>query len=167
MLKVIYSLRQLDFYSLIRVHEQSILHDGMLNYPGESSEQQRIIAEQEFYNYLRSFFFEEKSFYALWIEDGQYMSAARLQPYRDGFLLTGLETMPDVRGKGYAGMLLASVKEFLKFTGVTNIYSRVEKKNSFSLSAHKTAGFEVISESARYLDGSVTSNAYTLCLNLQ
>ena len=164
MLKIVYSTKELDYYGLTRVYEQSIRQDGAVYYPSLSNEEQRIRAEQDFYNYLNIFFSDGKSFCALWCDEGGYISAMRLEPYRDGLLISGLETLPEVRGKGYAGKLLQATMRYLKDIGVEKVYSHVDKRNIPSLSVHKKAGFSIISDFARYLDGSVSHRSYTLCL---
>ena len=103
-------------------------------------------AEQEFRDYLREDFFRQRdAFYAVWIESGKYVSAVRLEPYKDG--------------NGYAKKLLSSVLDYL---GQNAVYSHVSKRNEASLRTHFACGFEVYSDHAVYVDGSVTSRAYTL-----
>ena len=117
-------------------------------------------AEREFCDYLREDFFRQKgAFYAVWSEQGRYVSALRLEPFKDGWLLEALETLPDHRGKGYAKKLLSSVLDYL---GQNVVYSHVSKRNEASLRTHFACGFEVYSDHAVYVDGSVTSRAYTL-----
>lgn len=164
MLKIVKSTRELDFYKLTRVYEQSIRNDGALFYPSLSPERQIICAEQDFYNYLNVFFSDNISFCALWHEDENYMSAMRMEPYRDGFLISGLETLPEARGRGYACKLLRTTVNYLINNGSSRVYSHVDKRNIPSLSVHKKAGFCIISDCARYVDGSVTHQSYTLCL---
>ena len=98
--------------------------------------------------------------YAIWEAEGRYVSALRLEPYRDGLLLEALETAPDQRRKGYGRRLILSVLE--QFPGV-KIYSHVHKRNLPSLAIHEKCGFRRISEQAVYIDGSVNSRACTLC----
>ena len=118
------------------------------------------LAEQDFFDYLESCFFKaEGSVYAIYELEGNYVSALRFEPYKDGFLISALETKPSERGKGYACFLLTEVASHID----GKIYSHVSKKNAASLAVHKKCGFSVISDLARYLDGSVNSRAYTLC----
>ena len=118
-------------------------------------------AEQEFCDYLRDDFFRQKdAFYAVWIESGKYVSAVRLEPYKDGWLLQALETAPEHRGRGYARVLVSSVLDHLCRQ---KVYSHVSKGNLASLRTHYACGFEVYFDHAVYLDGSVSHRAFTLC----
>ena len=47
-----------------------------------------------------------------------------------------------------------------------NMYSHIDKKNIPSFELHKNCGFRLISDSARYIDGTVTQNSYTMCYDL-
>ena len=91
----------------------------------------------------------------------RYVSAARLEPYRDGLLLEALETAPELRGRGYAAALLRNMLESAPGTGP--VYSHVDKKNAASLAVHRACGFRRILEHAVYADGSVLASACTLC----
>ncbi len=107
--------------------------------------------------YLRhEFFLLEGTALAIWEENGTYVSALRLEPWEDGYLICGLETRKDQRGKGYATRLLMAVP------AVKPHYAHVAKTNGASLTAHKKAGFVVVKDTARYLDGSVDRKSYTL-----
>ncbi len=111
-------------------------------------------------NYLRrEFFLEEDTALAIWVEDGEYVSALRLEPYEDGFLICALETREDCRNRGYALALLQAVgREVSK-----SLYAHVSKTNEASLAVHQKAGFHIIKDTARYLDGSADSKCCTLC----
>jgi GNAT superfamily N-acetyltransferase len=118
-------------------------------------------AEEEHRAYLQEVFFRTPgAVLALWEEAGKYVSALRLEPYRDGLLLEALETAPAERRKGYAGKLIQAVQE--RFAQ-EKIYSHVSKRNIPSLRTHEVCGFRRIAENAVYADGSVTSRSCTLC----
>ncbi len=118
-----------------------------------------LTLRQDFYTYLRhEFFTQPGAMLAVWKAQGIYVSALRLEPYRDGLLLTGLETHPEHRGRGYAQELLGAV---LSREG--KVYSHVDKRNLISLHVHQKAGFQIISDTAVYLDGSADSKCWTLC----
>lgn len=117
--------------------------------------------------YLREDFFRQTgAFYAVWIEEFVYKAAARFCPYKDGFLLHSLETAPNDRRKGYAYLLMMQVLEHLRACGCEMVYSHVEKRNKSSLLLHNKCGFEIISDSATYLDGTVTQYSNTLRIYL-
>ena len=116
--------------------------------------------EQEFYQYLRECFFQmPDAVYAIWVENNKYVSALRLESYKDGLLLNALETAPQCRNQGYACKLLGAVQTC--FAG-KKLYSHVGKENAPSLAVHEKCGFRKISDSAAYIDGSVDSKAVTL-----
>ena len=145
MLYMARSLGELNFSQLMEVYIEGT--QGLLQ------------AEQDFYQYLREVFFATPDdVYAIWQENGRYVSALRLEPYKDGLLLAALETAPEHRRKGYAEALIRSI---LPDSG--KVYSHVHKRNRPSLRLHEKCGFRRISETAAYLDGSVNDRCCTLC----
>ncbi len=114
---------------------------------------------QEQYDYLRDCFFRlPGAALCLWLEGDKPVSALRLEPYRDGLLLTALETAPYCRNQGYARALVRAVLEQWKGT---KLYSHIDRKNLASRSVHKHCGFRKIADNAVYLDGSVSARADT------
>jgi len=144
MLKLIYSMPELDTEQLLAVYKEQGWE------------------EKEILSYLREVFFRQSgAFYAVWIEDRKYKSAVRFGPYRDGLLLHSLETAPDERRKGYAKQLVTESLRYLHTTEYKVVYSHIDKRNKASLVLHKKCGFRIVSDSATYLDGTVTQNACT------
>lgn len=144
----------------MEVYAQGNLENGQANWPEESEMRQIALAEQGFYQYLQQVFFRTPGArYLIWDENGHYVSALRLEPYRDGLLLEALETAPRHRQKGYAVKLMAAA---LQYAGNVRIYSHVGKKNTASLRTHEKCGFHVISDYAVYADGSVDERCFTL-----
>ena len=161
MLKIAEKLNELDFGQLMAVYEEGNLENGAELWPELSQGQQILRAEQDFYQYLRECFFAtEGAIYALWVIDGQYVSALRLEPYQDGLLLEALETAPEHRHKGYASKLIRAV---LEWVGNQKVYSHVSKRNAASLRTHEKSGFHRILEHAVYADGSVLTSSCTFC----
>ena len=159
MLEIIRNMRDLNFSALKNVYSANEEILGKHN----ASPQERIDAEQAFYQYLREVFFRDpRSLYAVWNCDGRYAAALRVEPYRDGLLITALETAPTLRERGYASALLAAI---LRSAEDQKIYAHIAKGNRASLRVHEKCGFVVISDSAVMLDGSFTSAYYTLCNN--
>lgn len=155
------SMREISFGSLMEVYRESCRENGREFWPRETPERQLALAERDYYGYLtESFFTTEGAVYAIRQTEGRYVSALRLEPYRDGLLLEALETAPDCRRRGYAGMLIRAVLE--QFAG-TKIYSHVGKGNAPSLRTHEACGFQRILEYAVYIDGSVNDRCCTLC----
>ncbi len=153
MLYVANSLKELDFRALMDIYEEGNAEKGDI-----------LQAEQDFYQYLReTFFVIPNAYYCLWQECGKFLSALRLEPYKDGLLLEALETHPMHRRMGYATKLMQAA---LRHVEQGKIYSHVHKDNVASLKTHEKCGFQIISDVARYIDGSVNDQSYTLCVVL-
>ena len=149
MLKLIYSMAELDSEQLLAVYKEQNWN------------------EYEILSYLRENFFRQPgAFYAVWEENATYRAAVRFGPYKDGLLLHSLETAPKERKKGYAYQLVSQVLDYLRSMGHKVVYSHVNKRNKPSLMLHKKCGFEIISDSATYLDGTVTQYSNTLRIYL-
>ena len=160
MLKIAEKLNDLSFGKLMEVYIEGNLENGQELWPEEPEARQIALAEQEFYNYLQQVFFRTPGArYLIWEEAGHYVSALRLEPYRDGLLLEALETAPDKRKKGYAAQL---VQATLEYAGNVKIYSHVGKYNTVSLRTHEKCGFTRIHDYAVYADGSVNERSYTM-----
>ena len=145
MLKLIYTMAELDTDQLLGIYKE---HNW---------------DERDFLSYLREDFFCQKdAVYAVWVDNSEYKSAVRLERCRDGMLLHSLETAPKERKKGYAYSLLIHFLDCLRAADCKIIYSHIDKRNQASLALHKKCGFEIISDTATYLDGTVTQNSNTL-----
>lgn len=154
------SLRELFFRGLMDIYIEGNQENGEELWPGLSPNEQVLRAEQDFYQYLRERFFTVPgAVYAVWEENGKYVSALRLEPYKDGLLLEALETVPELRRQGYAAKLIRAVQ--LR-CGSTKIYSHVGKWNEASLKTHEKCGFRRILSYAAYIDGSVNNRSYTM-----
>ena len=162
MLKIIRSMKELDFASLMQIYEEGNQENGAERYPELPKNEQMLCAEQDFYAFLREFFREPEAFYAIWIENGVQAAALRMEPYRDGLLLEALETMPGLRRRGYACALINETKAFLRSCGGCKIYSHVHKKNKASLAVHESCGFQRILEYAVYINGNVNQYCCTM-----
>lgn len=165
MLKIIRSMHQIEFFQLTQVYEKSLWEDAR-SYPDNSSEFEVVRkAEDRFYDYLMGWLYESKeNMLFVWEHDGRYVSAVRLEPYKDGYLISGLETKPSEYNKGFAKQLLREVVSHVRQQGNARIYSHVEKKNAASLAVHRCVGFTVIDDVAVYIDGTVTTNSFTLSI---
>ena len=145
MLKLVYSMAELDTEQLLAIYREESWN------------------EEELLSYLRENFFRQPgAFYAIWEENSVYKAVVRFGQYKDGLLLHSLETAPDHRGNGYAYLLIISVLDHLCSRGCRSVYSHINKRNQASLALHKKCGFEIVSDSATYLDGTVTQYSYTL-----
>lgn len=162
MLHIARSLRELHFGKLMEVYIEGNLENAREFWPDVPEGQGLLRAEQDFYRYLQEGFFSVPgAVYAIWQEDENYVSALRLEPYQDGWLLEALETAPEHRRRGYACRLIMEAVAKMR---LQKIYSHVSKKNAASLAVHEKCGFRRLLEHAVYIDGSVNHRAVTLCL---
>ena len=153
------SLRQLRFGELMEVYADSNAEKAT-DWPNLPSGYALTLAEQDFRQYLQEVFFPTPdAICAIWEENGKYISALRLEPYKDGLLLEGLETHPAHRKKGHAAALIAAVQQHF---GTAKIYSHVNKRNIASLKTHEKCGFKQISDHAVYINGNVDYRCCTL-----
>ena len=155
MLLIAKRLEELDFSALMDIYIE-----GNREKAEEYGVGSLLRAEREFYDYLREDFFRQPdAVYAVWVEFGLYVSALRLEPHKDGWLLEALETAPDYRKRGYAKALMEAA---LQRMGQTIVYSHVSRRNLPSLRTHYACGFQKHLDHVVYLDGSVTNRAVTL-----
>ena len=159
MLTIATSLRQIRFGELMEVYADSN-EEKASDWPNLPHGYALTLAEQDFRQYLDEVFFRTPdAFCAIWQESGKYVSVLRMEPYKDGLLLEGLETHPCHRKKGYAAALITAVQQHL---GPVKIYSHVSKRNTASLKTHEKCGFRQISDHAVYISGSVDYRCCTL-----
>lgn len=155
MMILAHSLQDLRFGALMEVYADSN-EEKASDWPNLPRGYALTLAEQDFRQYLQEVFFPtDGALYAVWEEEGCYVSALRLEPYRDGLLLEALETRPDQRGKGYAQTLIREMQRYLAQQGPVKLYSHIAKRNSASRSVHEKCGFRVVSDHAVYINGSV------------
>lgn len=134
-----------DIDKLLRVYAQSV----------DNTNFHQVSA---FLDDLRLFFECGSVSLALWMDGGAPVSALRVEPYWDGYLLSCLETAPQCRRRGYGRTLLCAVMN--DTPGI--YYAHVDKRNKASLQLHQNLGFEICLDHAVYVDGSVYANSYTL-----
>lgn len=163
MLSIFKEFRKIDFGKLMTVYSQSNQENAVEFYPNEQVNLAILCVEQDFLTYLREdFFLQEGAFYAVWEREGVYISALRMEPYKDGLLVEALETVPQFRRQGYATALLKAVLEHLEKQKFCVVYSHVNKRNTASLKTHAACGFQRILEYASYIDGSVRQDSCTM-----
>lgn len=168
MLLLFRSLKDLDFSQLMDVYGESNEENARMFFPREEESQRIILAQQQFYLFLREVFFKTKeAFYAVWMSEGRYKAALRVEPFCDGVLLEALETAPEERRKGYAKELLCAVMRTLADCQTKKLYSHVSRSNTPSMRLHEACGFREVLDYAVYIDGSVSRNACTLCADLE
>ena len=162
--EIIEKLHILRFGELMSVYEDTNIENGANTYPTVSKGEQILQAEQDFYRYLELFFNTDGSFYVLCNIDCKYVSALRMEPYKDGLLLEALETKPSARRKGYGEAVLKYGLQIAE-KRTSKVYSHILKSNTPSLYLHHKCGFSRVSDIAVYIDGSVDKNAYTYCFS--
>ena len=151
----------------MQVYLESNQKTGAELYSDNGDAYQRLRAEDAFLTYLsEDFFCQKDARYAVWVHEGVYKAALRIEPYMDGILIEALETSPHERRKGYAYRLLTSTLDYLKRTQYSVAYSHIRKTNIASLRVHRKCGFQKCLEYAKYIDGTVTYKSYTMCINL-
>lgn len=157
------SLHEINFSQLMVVYQESNRQNARELYHYDDMNVALLRVEQNFYSYLKEDFFQiDGSFYGIWEQGQAYISALRMEPYKDGWLLTGLETAPDYRNRGLAKSLINASVSYLSKYGNVKIYSHVLKTNKVSLKTHASCGFKKVLDYAAYIDGSVLYNSVTL-----
>ena len=160
-------MNQLKFSELMHVYSEGNMENGAERYPNLSIDAQIREAEVDFYNYLNDVFFNtEGAFYAILDVNRRYICALRMEPYKDGWLLCALETVPDERNKGYASNLIRCLLDYLRTSNRKKVYSHVSKDNCASVATHMKCGFQIEKDHAVYLDGSVLYSCYTMAYHM-
>ena len=159
MLRIYRRESELNFAKLKAVYRQTNGLSAEKMYPREEPSLAQFWAEDAFEQYVREDFFTVPgAIYAVWEEDERYLSAVRMEPYRDGYLLSSLETTPEFRRMGHGEKLVRAVIELSE----KPVYAHVYKNNAASLALHQKCGFQQISDFASLLDGTVTQAACTM-----
>ena len=157
MVAVVRKMGQVSFSDLMEIYAESNLDTAREQWPELSQAEGLCRAEMEFYQYLRQDFFTQgDSFYVLALAGKKPVAAARMERWRDGWLLEGLETHPDHRGRGYGTEVLAAAVAEVTET----VYAHVKRSNLPSLRVHEKCGFHMTQTTAMvdgsYLPGFVT-----------
>ena len=138
MLKIVKNMGQLPFGQMMELYAETNAATAREQFPELSEYESLYRVEMDFYRYLRyDFFTMGDSFYAIWMEDSRPVSALRFERWKDGWLLEGLETHPEYRGKGYAVRVMEAALEVL----TEPVYAHVAKENGISLRVHEKCGF--------------------------
>ena len=168
MLIIARTLAELDFPQLMNIYIEANREHGEDLWPEKSEEEQILLSEQDFHTFLQERFFTKAgALCMIWSIQGSYVSALRLEPYRDGYLMEALETSPDERRKGYACDLIAAMQEWIGKKDTEKVYSHVSKRNIPSLKTHLHCGFEIIMDYSVYSDGTHNDRAYTMCYSVK
>lgn len=155
MLKLIKRASEIPFSDMACIYEESLTESGQRSYPHLDANGQAREAAQDFYAFLQDFLKNERCYIFLWEAENRYVSGLRLEPYVDGVLITGLETAPSYRRRGYASKLLRAVLKQPELQGV-RVYSHIHRSNTASSALHLACGFLLSKHNARLVDGTVT-----------
>ena len=161
MFQIVRSYDELDMEQLMHVYEQSNLKYGGSRCRNGSRWEQLRIAEENLQEFVMDFMNIKGAMFATWSSEGRLTAVLRLEPYCDGYLLTGLETAVDDRRRGYASALMSTTLQHIS----GRVYSHVEKRNLPSVAVHKKVGFTIAAEYAKLLDGTVSQFYYTMIAN--
>ena len=165
MFEIISSLDKLPFGELMSVYEESNQENGAERYPNLPANLQLMEAEQDFYAYLKTFFRQSDSFYVLWRTGEVLVSALRIEPYQDGWLLAALETRPDRRKCGFAKEMINELLSYMEMTHRLPVYSHIGRRNFASQKVHISCGFQEILSYSVYADGRVNDHCTTYSYN--
>ena len=153
----------LNLSQLEQVYRQSIQGDEGVDFDHNRFGQDL----QDFEQYWRHEFFSVAGATCAVLEqNGNYISVLRLEPYRNGLLITGLETAPEHRNKGMATTLLRDVIQHFRTSGGVRLYSHIHRRNKPSVCVHKSCGFYLLTDHAVFLDGSVSQKYDTYALDI-
>ncbi len=143
------SFAQLDPDRLMAVYAEGNEENIDWFYPGAADRVQALRqVEERFLSYLRDEFFTVPG-NSCWVleRDGQWLSALRLCPIREGlYYLEALETRPDCRRRGCAARLLNALIKELKTRGPFRLCDCVGLRNLASRRTHERCGFRAVSE---------------------
>lgn len=151
MLIVAGRMGELSFGKLMELYAGENARRGRQCWPQESEFRQLALAEEEAYAQLEAFFAQTGARQYVFCVDGEYRCAARVEPYRDGWLLTALTTAPHRRRQGYAIALLREITRRHR-----RVYAHIHRKNEASIAVHRKCGFAKLRDSAVLLDGTAT-----------
>ena len=156
MVRFIHAFPQLEFDKLLQVYSLNGQQDDLWDHVLRSK-------AEDVYHCFYDLFTQKGAFAAVETAGEQYRAVLRAMPYRDGWLIAGLETAPELRNKGFAKTLVGETIKYIFSTGDRKVYSHVKKNNYASLKVHEACGFIKVNDTAVLLDGSVVSSHYTLC----
>ena len=162
MLFVIHSFFDVDFKGIQLVYAQTIQDIAQDRYADSGGIMAISRAEEQILEDLRNFFSQKYATLYVWAPEGLPVASLRIEQFEDGLLLSCLETAPDARGKGYATTLIRHALRDLSRKGHLSVYSHIAHGNYASYHVHEANGFRVIKNSARLLDGTVTTKYDTL-----
>lgn len=149
MLLKLQTLSDTDKRKLMDIYAESNRQNVPYFYPDcEDRAAGVLLVEQAFLAMIENEFFKtEGNAYYVWEENDEWVSALRLYRVKEQlYYIEALETAPKRRRHGYGKQLLHAVITVLKQSGSFSLYDCVSKENTASLQTHKSAGFEIASD---------------------
>ena len=157
MITIINDPAELKYSPLMTLYAEDLCAQAQAEYADRSVNEGLMRAEQDFYAYMTQVFLKTEGAYLALLDN--YEAALRIEPYQDGYLLTGLTTAPHCRRQGYATRLLNAVVQILP--DHAQLYSHVEKQNAASIAFHEKFGFEKRLPYGKMLNGELLHNFWT------
>lgn len=152
---------KLNKRKLMDVYQESNTENVPYFYPDCKNLEEGVkLVEDGFINFLRTEFFanSQNAYYVL-EENGEWVSALRLNLIKDGvYYIEALETRPDSRKRGYGAKLLKGVLKSL--TPPFTISSSVGKRNAASIKCHEKCGFTKLDCAYDLLSGEKDEGSY-------
>ena len=153
MLKIVNRFCDLDIDRILLVYEEQ--------FSGRSK-----LTKDDFCEDWMLFFRDKHNVCCIWETEATFKACLRIEPYRDGALITCLETAPQDRGPGHATALINAVKDYLKQQNCSAMYVHILENNKVSMHTHRKAGFTKYSDVAHLVDGTISQRYCTLICNL-
>lgn len=166
MLLVFHDAAGLDLGEFTAVYRGSALENCERMYPNEPEAPAALARyEREHRAYMEGpFFREEGGVLFVEAEEGRYLSAVKLYPWKEPgrWHVEALETRPEERGKGYGARVLSGAVRTMEKAGAVEILSDVAKTNEASIRTHLRCGFRREAERWTEADGAVTDKRCTM-----
>lgn len=151
MLLIAKSLDELRFEELAALYRYDLEVEGFEDGMCELDDDWFLEKRSQFRIYLSARFFSKpdcrpgiRPFYAIWEEEGRYVSAVRVNVYEQGLQLEALQTGEAWRRQGYATALVNAVLEYLAQRGSFPIYAHARDYMTYVHNMLERAGFHEI-----------------------
>ena len=154
MLVIVDQPEKVDFSSLFSVYSETISASEM--------KKGTIRGQTEFITSWQDFLSTQNAYLGIWQVCDTCASMVRFEPYRDGYIFSWLETMPQMRNNGAAKALIDAMTHWAVAQNYCPIYCHIDKRNFASIKVFTSCGFSITGKPAVFLDGSVYSSHHTL-----
>ena len=132
---------------LMDIYRQSNIENIAYFFPDAGNEETGLaMVENSFMEFMEEFITREENRCYIWEEEGEWLSALRVERFDGYWFLEALETRPDRRKRGYAERLMIAVIQRLRGYGRVIIRDSVSKNNEASIALHRKCGFFIETE---------------------